>query len=298
MPPELVSLDKIKDNPRQPRQHYDEQEMSDLAASISSLGVLMPVLLERKPDGEYILHDGHRRCRASRIAGKTHVPASIIHLGNNDVDDDKRLINALVANMQRSDLSLIEEANSFQLLQKSGYTIEQMSKTLGVSRAIISNRLLLLNLDEEIQALINSGGLPRSERVVRSLLSIDDKDKRIKLARTLSEKEAGIDVCVKAAAKLAESQADLHGKSPATTLVKKQPDYKEKVAAWNGLASLGQLPPWKIARTSAEKTCKDCALSDVANHQTCGECPLVQMLNNMLSATKKGYEKNVLQKEN
>ena len=164
-----VSLDDIIPNRFQPRLSFDEQGLNELAESIRQHGIIQPLVL-RKIGDKYEIIAGERRYKASYIAGLSEVPAVIINLNDNESAEV-----AIVENIQRKDLSPIEEAKSYKKLLDRGYlTQDQLAGRMGKTQATISNKLRLLNLDDEVQqALLNN---KISERHARSLLRLEDKD--------------------------------------------------------------------------------------------------------------------------
>jgi ParB family chromosome partitioning protein len=142
-----ISLDAIDGNPFQPRTHFDEQALEELAASIKKLGIVQPLTVRETGNGRYQLIAGERRLRAARLAGLTHLPAYI-----RTADDQAMLELALVENIQREDLDAIEVAISFQrLIEECRLTQEQLSDRVGKQRSTIANYLRLLRLPAEIQ---------------------------------------------------------------------------------------------------------------------------------------------------
>jgi ParB family chromosome partitioning protein len=142
-----ISLDSIDGNPFQPRTHFDEQAMEELAGSIRKLGIVQPLTVRETGNGRYQLIAGERRFRAARMAGLTHVPSYI-----RTADDQAMLELALVENIQREDLDAIEVAISFQrLIEECRLTQEQLSDRVGKQRSTIANYLRLLRLPAEIQ---------------------------------------------------------------------------------------------------------------------------------------------------
>ena len=149
-----VPLARVSPNPHQPRRHWDDAELEDLAASIREHGVLQPVLVTETLDG-YQLIAGERRVRASRLAGLERIPALVRQLADQD-----QLEVALVENVQRSDLDPIEEALAYrQLIDEFGLTQERVAERVGRARATVANTLRLLELHPDIQAAIGDGRL-------------------------------------------------------------------------------------------------------------------------------------------
>ena len=180
-----VSLDDIIPNRFQPRLAFDEQALNELAKSIRQHGIIQPLVL-RKIGDKYEIIAGERRYKASYIAGLSKVPAVIINL-----DDNESAEVAIVENIQRKNLSPIEEAKSYKKLLDRGYlTQDQLATRMGKTQATISNKLRLLNLAEEVQdALLNNR---ISERHARSLLKIDDKKQQVDLLDTIIDQRLNV----------------------------------------------------------------------------------------------------------
>lgn len=170
-----VALADIEANPNQPRKTFDEESLSELAASIKELGVVQPVTLREISKGKYQIISGERRCRASKIAGLTTIPAYI-----KTVDDESLMEMALVENIQREDLNAIEIALSYQrLIDDYKFTQERLGERVGKKRATITNYLRLLKLPAEIQLGLKAGKIDMGH--ARVLVSIEDTAAMLKL---------------------------------------------------------------------------------------------------------------------
>ena len=168
-----ISVDSIDGNPFQPRTHFDEQSLEELAASIRKLGIVQPLTVRETGNGRYQLIAGERRLRAARLAGLTHVPAYI-----RTADDQAMLELALVENIQREDLDAVEVAISFQrLIEECRLTQEQLSDRVGKQRSTVANYLRLLKLPAEIQLGIRNKHLMMGH--ARTLVNIEDPKKQI-----------------------------------------------------------------------------------------------------------------------
>ena len=173
-----VALDDIIPNRFQPRLSFDEDELNGLAKSIRQHGIIQPLVL-RKVGNKYEIIAGERRYKASFIAGLTKVPAVVI-----DLNDNESAEVAIVENIQRKNLSALEEAKSYKKLLDRGYlTQEELAVRMGKTQGSISNKLRLLNLTNEVQdALLNN---EISERHARSLLRIDNPEDQVEVLRTI-----------------------------------------------------------------------------------------------------------------
>ena len=168
-----VNIDDIIPNRFQPRISFDDQGIKELAASIKEHGIIQPLVL-RKLGKKYEIIAGERRYKAASLAGLTVVPAVI-----SNIDDNKSAEIALVENIQRRDLTPIEEARSYKNLLDKGYlTQEDLAKKMGLSQPAVANKLRLLNLDDSVQQALLDGKI--SERHARALLSLNDKEEQKK----------------------------------------------------------------------------------------------------------------------
>ncbi|MFN5351968.1 MAG: ParB/RepB/Spo0J family partition protein [Alphaproteobacteria bacterium] len=149
--PTKLFIESILPNPYQPRKIFKEEELAELAQSIREHGIIQPIIV-RKRNGHIELVAGERRCRAARLAGLDSIPAIIV-----DIDDKKALELAIIENVQRQDLSVVEESESYQrLMDEFHYTQEELSKIIGKSRSQIANLLRLNHLPPVIKTYLNS----------------------------------------------------------------------------------------------------------------------------------------------
>lgn len=206
-----VPVELIHPNPDQPRRHFDEEELSNLASSIAEKGIIQPLIVRPRPghDGEYEIVAGERRWRAAQRAGLHDVPVV-----QRELNDTEVLEVAIIENIQRADLNPVEEALGFrQLMDRFGHTQDQLSKALGKSRSHIANLLRLLNLPDPVLQLLRNGDLTAGH--ARALVGLDDAEaiaKRI-VAKSLSVRDA------ERLAKSAKSD-DTPSKSPRTAVGK------------------------------------------------------------------------------
>lgn len=173
-----IPVGRLRANPEQPRRFFDETALAELAASIGRHGVLQPLLVSDDGDGGYVVIAGERRWRAATAAGLKAVPAVI----RERLEARDELALALVENIQRRDLSALEEARAFEHLRSEhGLSQADIATSVGRNRSTIANALRLLRLPEEIQELVESGRLSAGHG--RALLAIDEEDLRIEWAR-------------------------------------------------------------------------------------------------------------------
>ena len=163
-----INVDDILPNRFQPRIHFDEKELNELASSILKYGIIQPIVL-RKINDKYEIIAGERRYKAACLAGLKTIPAII-----NNTDDNTSAEIALLENLQRKNLTVIEEAQSYKKLMDRGFTQEDIANKLGISQSSIANKLRLLSLPKEVRDALLYNQI--SERHARSLLSLNNED--------------------------------------------------------------------------------------------------------------------------
>ncbi len=177
-----IAVDRLRPNPRQPRQRFDEEALGELADSIRRHGVLQPLLVSEGGADHYLIVTGERRWRAARMAGLAVVPAVI----RERLDDDQQLELALVENLQRRDLTPLEEARAFDHLRSSlGLSQAEIAGRVGMDRSTIANSLRLLKLEPELQELVETGALSAGHG--RALLALPANDRRKWADRVITE---------------------------------------------------------------------------------------------------------------
>ena len=175
--PLLLPLQKIEPNRLQPRKNFDEEELSALADSIRQHGVIQPLTVRLLDSGYYQIIAGERRWRAARLAGLREVPVVVI-----EADDKKAMELALIENLQRSDLTPIEEARGYQqLIGEYGLTQEQVADRVSKSRPAVANAMRLLSLPDELLSLVEEGKLTAGH--ARALLSLKDTRQQLAVAQ-------------------------------------------------------------------------------------------------------------------
>jgi ParB family transcriptional regulator, chromosome partitioning protein len=181
-----IALDLIDENPYQTRGLFRERELHELAESIKTMGVMQPIVVRPAAGERYMLIVGERRCRASKMAGKEKIPAIV-----RQVSDQQAAEMTIIENLQRQDLSCIEQAHAFALLsQKFGMTQEQIGARTGCSRETISNYMRLLKLPELVRHMLQQGRLDFSQG--RVLLNLLDMENAYKVAMIAIERELSI----------------------------------------------------------------------------------------------------------
>lgn len=180
-----IPMEKITRREDQPRKTFDAKALEGLSQSIDQYGLLNPIVL-RKNGNKYEIIAGERRFRASKLLGLTEIDAIIKNVDNKDID-----ILSIVENVQREDLTALEEANAYnELIKNYGLKQDEIAKTVGKSRSYIANTLRLLKLDENSKRELEEGNITSSQ--ARTLLSIKDKDERSKSLDDFKNKKTNI----------------------------------------------------------------------------------------------------------
>lgn len=184
-PDSTLPISEIKPNKGQPRKTFRPEELAELADSIKQNGILQPLLVRKKGPG-YEIVAGERRYQAAKAAGLSEVPVVI-----REISDDEVFKLALIENLQRSDLSPLEEAQGYrQLIKEKGLTQEELAKILSKSRSAITNTLRLLDLPEEVQGLVEEGKLTAGH--ARAILAVPSEEGRIQLAQKVVEERLSV----------------------------------------------------------------------------------------------------------
>lgn len=171
----LVNINDIEPNRNQPRKEFDEEALSELAESISTHGLIQPIVVRPNLDGTYMIIAGERRWRACRMANLSEVPVII-----KETDDKTLMELALIENLQREDLNAVEEALGYKaLIEDFSLTQEEVAKRMGKSRSAVTNALRLLALEPAELEALRIGSITAGH--ARALLSTDDKDLRGKM---------------------------------------------------------------------------------------------------------------------
>ena len=180
-----IDLSELRANPYQPRRIFDDEALQDLANSIKEHGVFQPIIVKKSIKG-YEIIAGERRVRASKLAGLTKVPAIV-----RDLDDNMMMEIALLENLQRENLSAIEEALAYKsMIEKLHLTQEELSNRVGKSRSHITNILGLLRLPQEVQKMVVSNELSMAH--ARVLSKLDDEDRIRQLAKNIVENKISV----------------------------------------------------------------------------------------------------------
>ena len=178
-----INISQIIPNPSQPRKNFKDEELKELSSSIKNQGLIQPIIVKPTVDGQFQIIAGERRWRACQLNGMHEVDCVI-----KDLDDTNVLEAALIENIQREDLNVIEEANAYKgLIEIKGINNETLAKLIGKSSSHVSNILRLLELDKKIQEMVINGGLSMGH--ARALIGVPDA---IKKANEIIEKKLSV----------------------------------------------------------------------------------------------------------
>ena len=303
----------IDRDPAQPRTHFDEAALADLAESIRAHGVIQPVEVEATGDGRYRLHHGERRWRAAALAGRETIPAVVAP----PRAADEALVRGLIENLHREDLNPIEEARVFQRLIGMGWPRMRISRETGRAHGTINARLVWLRLEEEIQQLVALGHLTADRELADALYVLPERV-RVPLAQQIAAKHLGAKGAIRAAQALAEKLAQREAaetegaaRRPTITVASRPlhptPMVRTAVPYANGsgpapVATLAQaseamcrscvfmpkgnvIPSWELLAQVAAETCDECQRrSGPAVPRVCAQCPGVVLLRRFVNA--------------
>lgn len=177
-----VNIDSIRPNPYQPRKQFNKISLEELCESIKQYGVIQPINVRKISTNMYELVAGERRLRAATMAGLKEIPAIVININDND-----SAVMALIENLQREDLSYMEEAEGYNnLINDHGFTQEELAQKIGKSQSTIANKIRLLKLPPLVKKMLADNNL--TERHARSLLKLHDEQLQLKVLKHVCEK--------------------------------------------------------------------------------------------------------------
>lgn len=177
-----VGIDNIRPNPYQPRKQFNKISLEELCESIKQYGVIQPINVRKLSSNMYELVAGERRLRAATMAGLKEIPAIVM-----DVNDNDSAVMALIENLQREDLSYMEEAEGYNnLISEHGFTQEELAAKIGKSQSTIANKIRLLKLPPLVKKILADNSL--TERHARALLKLHDEQLQLKVLKSVCEK--------------------------------------------------------------------------------------------------------------
>jgi len=181
-----ISPDEIQVNPKQPRRDFDEEALSELAASVKMHDIIQPLTVTRMANGKYQLIAGERRFRAAKIAGLKDIPVYV-----RQANDSELLELALLENLQRADLNAIEIGLSYKrMMEELNYTQEQVAERMGKERSTVTNYIRLLKLPPDIQLAVRNTGISMGH--ARALVNIDTVDKQLYVFNEIKSRELSV----------------------------------------------------------------------------------------------------------
>lgn len=222
----MLPLDSLEPNPNQPRHEFKQEALEELASSIKEKGVIQPILVEKQSENSFLIVAGERRYRASRLAGLSRVPVII-----RSFTEDEKLEIALIENIQREDLTPIEEAKAYKALMDTlELSQEEVAKRLGVSRSMLANTTRLLRLSSAMQEAVSHGELSAGH--ARAILSLGGEHERESLFslirnRGLSVRQAETEAAKLKNKKSAEKNTEAEAKKRDSNLVELENDFME-----------------------------------------------------------------------
>ena len=182
----MLALQKVEPNPDQPRRHFDEEALQELADSIRQHGIIQPLTVRKLPTGFYQIIAGERRWRAARMAGLREVPVTVI-----EADDKTAMELALIENLQRADLDPIEEARGYQqLMQEYGMTQSGVAERVGKSRPAVANALRLLALSAPVLDMVAGGAISAGH--ARAILTLTDEHAQLAVAQKVQNLQLSV----------------------------------------------------------------------------------------------------------
>jgi len=283
----------IMPNPKQPRKHFDPDELENLTASIRKHGVIQPLLVcPPSQDGIHILIAGERRLRAARSAKLETVPAVI-----RDVKIDDLAVLALVENVIRDDMSPVEEGDAYLELRRKGKSNSEIARMIGTNDVRVGHCINCASLPEQTRELVRCGTLYRSNDFVSVMIEIARVDATTcdELAKEIVKKQPGLRAAKKSAEGVLAYVRDLSIKKSAKKFKRKSAPVLEVASfiaktdideegpqGWDVLQQAGYVPQWKMLAQAAIDVCKRCELHDIASHPMCSACTAAQMLADMV----------------
>jgi len=294
-----VPIAYIQPNPRQPRQTFGEDELQQLAISIKEHGVIQPLIIcPPNADGIHILIAGERRWRAAQLARLATVPAIVRAVA----EEDDLVVLAVIENVNRKDMSPVEEGNAYLELKNRGWSNTGIASAVGVNDVRVGHCINCASLPKITRRLIQSGELFTSYKFIVVLKEIADMEQdvcnnlAIELARTRPNLKATIKAAEGVLACLRDSERATKEKRKfklpvfeiASAVAKLDLDDNpdQSPPEWDILRQAGFVPPWNIVIQAASTVCCQCELRDIASSVMCSACTAAQMLAGLAALTK------------
>lgn len=278
---QIIKIDMILKNPKQPRKHFDEDSLQELAGSIKEHGLIQPITVEPEKDGFFTLISGERRLRALKLNGKKTLQVGkeiLIHDRSNH-SGRERLILATIENIQRTDLNPIETASVYQqLMDEYGMAPGEISQALKKASTSIYNSLQLLQAEPEIQELWANHKITHEPHTVVAILSLPAGQERVQLCQKFAQRQFTGKMIISACKRFNELHAGKQKKQKGTLAQQSVERISTKRPEWDALFQLGKVPPFPLVNDVVMQTCDDCSLRPMASDAVCGSCALVSFL--------------------
>ncbi len=281
-----IQVANIRTNPQQPRKHFDEESVNQLAKSIELIGLMQAITVEDNGGGKYTLVDGERRWRAHIILGLLEIEANVRPASNHN--GRELLVSATASNVARDSMNPVDEANAYlKMRDEMGMSVADISSACGTSTTRVYQMLTITKFTQEEQELMANKSLPVQHEALDALLSIPIKKDRVQLSIKLAERKATVKMVQSACKHFVEIKRQVRNENrkkpastPALVPIEKQPN------EWDALYQLNRVPPWKNFTESVMSTCDKCSLRSVASDATCRNCPLVEMMIALMDGVK------------
>jgi ParB family chromosome partitioning protein len=274
-----VPVHLILPNPDQPRSDFDPKELQALAQSMRERSQIVPIVVERAAGKQFILVDGERRLRAAKLLGWTTIDAVVRKAVNHG--GRERLVDALVANLQRADLGPIEEARAYAVLHRQLRSVREVAEKLGVKETLISERLALLKLAEPVQQMFQAKELPLDGMLVHRLLKLTPAE-QVRAAATGAARGWTAHALRKVAAKTARGPKASALEAQPKKAPRKMAEEAADAKVTGHFDALALVHDWEALPRpmieTARKTCQACDLYPGARREICERCPLPDFL--------------------
>jgi ParB/RepB/Spo0J family partition protein len=285
-----VYTSNIERNPKQPRKWFDNAELEQLTISVREHGIIQPLIVTPSSEPDvYILIAGERRLIAARRVNLETVPVIVRDV----TDEQEMLILALVENVDRSEMTPVEEGDGYLVLRAQGMSNAEIARKVGVTDSRVGNCINCAALPEKTRALINKGQLFISNQFISRLRDVAEINPKVcdELAQQIADKQPALKVANKTAttvlnqlsalkqekkpAKRKKNIFDAASKLSELDIYESQPPSPSK---WDVLKEAGLLPPWTMVTDAALMICAGCDLYGFASHPICSACTAAQML--------------------
>jgi len=267
-----IAVHNVSVNPEQPRSNIDEVDLNGLALSMDSSGLIQPITVDRVGKNKYQLVDGERRWRAAQLLGWTMIDA---HIRNNGSRSDNLLLDAMVANIQKAGMSILDEARAYQKLMEVVGSGTKVAELVGVSVATVYNRIDLLKFNRQIQTWFDQRKLPFSPSVISALKNLPEEERMAVAVIAVRFKSRPASI-LKRCKKIMVDGAPAYDPVPRKKTEIEFEDGHFNILEFARPDTQGDLSD--DVQDAALKTCRKCLLYEDASPANCKQCPLVEFL--------------------